>query len=105
LIEALENIVLDAGLDFDSRIGALAALGRARSAAATEALVHVMGVAHVGLQATAALHLLDRDPDAHGDRIVELTLTWPEDPPYPASDVLELLAARPRTGGAGPPEA
>jgi hypothetical protein len=104
-IEALENVVLDADLDFDSRSGALAALGRARSAPATESLVRVLGVSHLGLQATAALHLLDRDPDTHGDRILRLTLTWPEDPPYPASDVLELLAAQPRIGNAGPPEA
>ncbi len=95
LIEALARIVLDESADLDERRAAVSALGRARSATATDALLRALRAADVGLQASAALRLLDRDPEAHRARVEELARSWPEDPPYPAGDVLELLAGEP----------
>lgn len=95
LIDALARILLDPIAELDVRRAALSALGQARSATATEALLRATRVSDVGLQASAALHLLDRDSRAHRARVEELVLTWPEDPPYPARDVLELLAEEP----------
>jgi hypothetical protein len=95
LIAGLEQVVLDMDAVLDARSGALAALGRSLCARATQALMRATNVPNIRLQATAALHLLDRDPEAHRSHVLELTLTWPDDPPYPAPDVLELLSAVP----------
>jgi hypothetical protein len=92
LLTALEELALDHAAELDERLAALSALGRSQSVAASNALLRATRVSDVGLQATASLHLLDRDPRAYRDRIAELALAWPEDPPYPAGDVLELLA-------------
>lgn len=95
LVAALEEIALNAAAHRDERSGAVSALGCARSAAATAALLRVTLVPEVGLQASAALHLLDRDLRAHRAHVEALVRAWPEDPPYPAGDVLELLASEP----------
>jgi hypothetical protein len=95
LIAELERLVLDADAGNDERTAALAAITAARSAAGTAALITVTGLADVRMQATAALQLLDRDPLAHRARVAELVRGWPKDAPYPANEVLELLAANP----------
>ncbi|HEX7841731.1 MAG TPA: hypothetical protein VF469_29880 [Kofleriaceae bacterium] len=92
LIMALGAIVLDDTATHDERSGAIAALGRTRSELATDALLRTTLVRDPSLQASAALHLLDRDRRAHRARVEELARSWPNDPPYPAEDVLELLA-------------
>ena len=92
LVTALAGILLDETVDRDSRLAAVSALGGARSAAATDALLRATRVADLGLQASAALHLLDRDLHGHRAHVEALARSWPADPPYPAGDVLELLA-------------
>jgi hypothetical protein len=93
LVAALAGILLDeTTVDLDSRRAAVSALGGARSAAATDALLRATRVSDISLQASAALHLLDRDLHAHRAHVEALARSWPEDPPYPAGDVFELLA-------------
>ena len=92
LVDALSQILFDDAADLDERRAALSALGCAKSAAATDALLRATRDADLSLQARAALHLLDRDPRAHRARVEALVLAWPDHPPYPAADVLELLA-------------
>jgi hypothetical protein len=98
LISELERIVLDDTAARDERSAAITALGRARCPLAIDALVHVLGVTDPSLQASAALHLLDRDPLGQRARVAELVLAWPNDASYPANEVLELLA---EIGGGG----
>jgi HEAT repeat protein len=92
LVAALARVALDAAAKNDERRAAASALGRALSPAATEALIQVSRDPDLRLQASAALDLLDRDPIAHRIFVEELVRTWPNDPPYPAQDVLDLLA-------------
>lgn len=95
LVDVLARLLLDDATDLDSRLAALSALGGARSAAAADALLRTTRAPDISLQASAALHLLDRDPVAYRARVEELARSWPEDPPYPAGDVLEVLAGDP----------
>lgn len=92
LVTELEKLILDESSDFEDRRAALAALGRARSVPATEALIRALHVSDPSLQASAALHLLDRDLPRYRSRIEEISRAWPKDPPYPADEVLEILA-------------
>lgn len=92
LIAALVRLVLDEASSLDERQAALAALGRGRSAATIEALVRATQVTNLGLQASAALHLLELDPVNHRAHVEEVVASWPAEPPYPANEVLELLA-------------
>ena len=95
LVAALQEIVLDAAAELGERRDALSALGHAQSAAATAALLRATLEPDVGLQASAALRLLDRDLRAHRAHVEALVRAWPDPPPYPAGDVLELLADEP----------
>lgn len=92
LVDALARLLLDEAAELDERHAALTALGRAESAAVTDVLLRATRVADVGLQASVALHLLDRDPRAHQARVEELVRAWPADLPYPAREVLDWLA-------------
>jgi hypothetical protein len=92
LIAALEQLAFDEAAELDERRAAVSALGRTRSASATNALLRMTRLADLGLQARAALHLLNIDRRAHRTRVEEIVRTWPEHPPYPADEVLERLA-------------
>lgn len=92
LISELEKVVFDESTASEERRAALAALGRARSEFATDALLRVLRVSDPSLQASSALHLLDRDLPRYRFRVEEIARTWPKDPPYPADEVIELLA-------------
>jgi hypothetical protein len=92
LVAALEAVALDDAAGRDAREAAASAVGRTRSAAATRALLRMLGTGECWLQAVAALHLLDSDPRAHRVRIAQVVRGWPEPPPYPGGEVLELLA-------------
>jgi hypothetical protein len=92
LIAALEAIALDDAVGRDAREAAASAVGRTRSAAATQALLCVLRTREVWLQAVAALHLLDSDRRAHRALVEQVVRNWPEPPPYPGGEVLELLA-------------
>lgn len=98
LVDALARLLLDEAAGREVRDAALSALGGARSDAATDALLRVTRVSDVRRQASAAVHLLDRDLRAHRAYVEELVRSWPEDPPYPAGDVLEMLASEPAAG-------
>ncbi|MGH2906819.1 MAG: hypothetical protein ACRDKI_08615 [Solirubrobacterales bacterium] len=92
LISELEKVVFDESTASEERRAALAALGRARSEFATDALLRVLHVSDPSLQASSALHLLDRDLPKYRTQVEEIARTWPKDPPYPADEVIELLA-------------
>jgi hypothetical protein len=92
LVAALEAIAVDDTAGRDAREAAASAVGRTRSAAATRALFRILGTGEFWLQAVAALHLLDSDPRAHRARVAQVVRGWPEPPPYPGDEVLELLA-------------
>jgi hypothetical protein len=92
LIAALEAVALDDTAGRDAREAAASAVGRTRSAGATRSLLRMLGTREFWLQAVAALHLLDSDPRAHRVRIEQVVRDWPEPPPYPGGEVLELLA-------------
>jgi hypothetical protein len=93
LITAIEQVAFDGTAELDERRAAVSALGRTQSASATDALLRATRLADLGLQARAALHLLHRDRRTHRARIEDLTRGWPEDPPYPAKEVFDLLSA------------
>jgi hypothetical protein len=92
LIAALEKVAIDDSAAHEERNAAVAALGGAHSTYATDALLRVLRVPDSGLQASAALRLLDRDGNAHRTIVEEIARAWPDDPPYPADEVLELLS-------------
>jgi len=92
LVTALEALALDDTASRDAREAAASAVGRTRSAAASRALLRILGAADLQLQAVAALHLLDSDLRAHRARVAEVVRGWPEQPPYPGNEVLDLLA-------------
>ncbi len=92
LIAVLEAIAADTAASRDARDAAVTALGLTRSPAATRALLRILESPDLSLQITAALHLLDSDRDAHRARVEQVARTWPDPPPYPGNEVLELLA-------------
>jgi hypothetical protein len=92
LVAALEAIALDDTASREAREAAASAVGRTRSAAATQALLRMLRIREVWLQAVAALHLLDSDRRAHRAGVEQIVRDWPEPPPYPGDEVLELLA-------------
>jgi hypothetical protein len=92
LVAALAEIAVDETASRDAREAAVSTVGRTRSQAATRALLRILDVADIQLQAVAALHLLDSDQRTHRARVEEVVRTWPETPPYPADEVLDLLA-------------
>jgi len=92
LIAELDRLVHDDAAGIDERQTALSALGRTPADSAVGALLRALGLPELSLQAIAALHLLDRDQPRHRARVEEATRTWPEDAPYPAYEVLDLLA-------------
>lgn len=93
LIAALEKIVFDDTIASEDRTAALGSLAGASSTYATDVLLRVIRLPHLRLQAHAALHLLDRG--AHRALVEEVAHAWPADSPYPADEVLELLAEVP----------
>lgn len=92
LIAVLEAIVFDAAAGRDARNTAVSAIGRTRSPAATRSLLRILQAPDLALQIRAALHLLDSDRDAHRARVEQIVRTWPDPPPYPGNEVLDLLA-------------
>ncbi|HEX8115015.1 MAG TPA: hypothetical protein VF516_45115 [Kofleriaceae bacterium] len=92
LIAALEAVALDDTAGRDAREAAASAVGRTRSAAATHAVLRFLDTGEFWLQAVAALHLLDIDRRAYRARVEQIVRGWPEPPPYPGDEVLELLA-------------
>jgi hypothetical protein len=92
LISALENIVFDDSIISEERTAALGSLAVASSAHATDVLLRAIRLPSLRLQAHAALHLLDRDGGAHRATVEGVATQWPAEPPYPADEVLELLA-------------
>lgn len=92
LIAELDQLVYDKTAGLDERQTALSALGRTPTESATDALCRALALPEIGLQAIAALHLLGRDYPRYRDRIEQVARTWPDDAPYPAYEVLDLLA-------------
>jgi hypothetical protein len=92
LIAELDRLAHDDSAGLDERQTALSALGRTPAKSAADALLRALALPEISLQAIGALHLLDRDP-GYRDRIVEVARTWPEDAPYPAYEVRDLLTA------------
>jgi hypothetical protein len=85
--------VLDESAGRDERAAALRALARSESSSATEAILRATKIRDIGLQASAALKLLERDLPAHRAYVTELARTWPEDAPYRAQEVIEYLSS------------
>jgi hypothetical protein len=98
LISALEKIVFDDSIVSEERAAALGSLAGASSAHATDVLLRAVRLPHLRLQAHAALHLLDRDGGVHRATVEGIATQWPADPPYPADEVLELLAEHSNSG-------
>lgn len=92
LVAALAAIALDETAGRDAREAAASAVGRTRSAAATRALLRILDTGELWLQAVAALHLLDGEPRAHRARVAQVVRGWPDPPPYPGDEVIELFA-------------
>lgn len=93
LIAALDRLVRDDTAGLDERQTALSALGRTPADSAIDALSRALALSELSLQAISALHLLDRDLPRYRTLVEDIVRAWPEDPPYPANEVLELLAA------------
>jgi hypothetical protein len=91
LIAALEGMIFDDGVADGERLDALTSLARASSARVTNMLLRALHLQDVKLQAHAALNLLDREQGAHRAAVETAVRTWPVDPPYPASEVFDLL--------------
>lgn len=92
LIIQLEKLAFDETAGLEARRTALSALGQARTPSATNALCRALTLSDAGLQATAALHLLERENGVYRDRIAQAAQAWPDDAPYPAYEVLDALA-------------
>jgi hypothetical protein len=101
LIAELEKIVVNEALASEERTAALGSLAAASSAYATKVFLKVICLPHLKLQAHAALHLLDRG--GHRALVEEVARAWPADSPYPADEVLELLAEMPHPVAPDPP--
>jgi hypothetical protein len=95
LMRILERIALDSEAGDDERNAAVRAIAVAPPLRAAEALLRVSATDDLGLQASAALALLDIDVEKHREYVQRLVDTWPADPPYPAQDVIEALTSAP----------
>ena len=90
LIAALQAIVQDGEQPDDLRAAAIMAFADCRTPDITSVLREATGLGSLRLQATAAWLLAD-DLDLHRPLIETLVASWPADPPYPASEVIEIL--------------
>jgi hypothetical protein len=96
LVAALRDVALDASIPQECRINALAAFRGLRSAAVAEAASRALDADGLVVQAHAALVLAVGHLATHRRIIESVVATWPEDAPYPAREVLSLLAMKDR---------
>ncbi|MGW6137975.1 hypothetical protein ACWFRM_10520 [Streptomyces sp. NPDC055144] len=92
LVTELARVVFDEGRDVDDRLEALQALAKGSTPRTLADFQRAMELDDLELQATAARALAKHDLAAHRSLIEEKVATWPEDAPYPASDVRDILA-------------
>ncbi|MDO0931820.1 hypothetical protein QQY66_09045 [Streptomyces sp. DG2A-72] len=92
LVTALTRVVFDDGRDVDDRLEALQALSKSSSPQALADFRRALELNDLELQATAARALAKHDLVSHRSLIEAKAATWPEDAPYPASDVRDILA-------------
>ncbi|MGW7381189.1 hypothetical protein [Streptomyces sp. NPDC054794] len=90
LVAVLSRAVFDEARDADERLEALQALSR--SPHAVTDLLRAAELDDLELQATAVRALARLDLAAHRRLVEEKAASWPEDAPYPASDVRDVLA-------------
>jgi hypothetical protein len=91
LIGLLGSIAADPNVPTDERIAALRALGGAKSTDAEDLVLRAIGSDDLDLQVNAALLLAHHNLDRHRALLENVAGNWPEHPPYPADDVLDLL--------------
>lgn len=91
LVDTLARILMDESIHMEQRKAALSALSAARSPRAIESIVQATEQSDLRLQASAALILADRYLAMHRALIEQLVASWPENAPYPASEVIEIL--------------
>lgn len=94
LVTALSRAVFDDSRHTDDRLEALHALSRAGSPHALTEIRRAMNLDDLELQATATRALCVHDLANHRDLIEEKVASWPDDAPYPAADVRDILAER-----------
>lgn len=91
LLDALSRIVFDDASPATDRTTALRALGGARSPQATELIVRASGIDKLKIQTHAAGILAHQDINQHRALLERLVTSWPDDAPYPAADVIDML--------------
>ncbi|MFL4902569.1 hypothetical protein ACJ6WF_05140 [Streptomyces sp. MMS24-I2-30] len=91
LVTALARVIFDDRRDAGDRLDALEALAKGSSPQALVEIKTAMELNDLGIQTTAAYALAVHDLAAYRSLIEEKAAAWPEDAPYPASDVRDIL--------------
>ena len=91
LLDALGRVVFDDASPTADRTTALRALGGARSPQAAELIIRACDIDKLEIQAHAAALLAHQDINQHRALLERLVASWPDNAPYPASDVSDML--------------
>lgn len=91
LLSFLAAVLFDESSSVDRRAEALKTLGRSQSPKVLDVVIQAARSEIFDLQVTAARILAYKDLPSYRPLIADLAATWPENPPYPASEVLDLL--------------
>jgi len=91
LINSLADVVLDGTLPTADRTEALRAFAYAESPAVVDVLVRAVEQRDLGVQVNAAYVLAEQDVSAHRALLERVVSGWPQDAPYPAGEVRDLL--------------
>lgn len=93
LVSSILLIVHDEDLDLDERLEALQALARGKTPETLRELARVAEFRDPVLQVTATHALAFHDLETYRSFVEERFASWPDDSPYPASEVRDLLSS------------
>ncbi|MER6996216.1 hypothetical protein [Streptomyces sp. NPDC000410] len=91
LIDRIARMVRDEDRDLDERLEALEALARGKDPRLLYEIAEITASDDVALQVTATHALAFHDMTTYRSLVEERLASWPEDAPYPATEVRELL--------------
>ncbi|MGW1177593.1 hypothetical protein ACWD4P_28220 [Kitasatospora sp. NPDC002543] len=101
LVDALADVLFDTSNSPAERLRALMAFANAHSTEAARVAARAIELADFRLQAHAALILATRHLPTHRALVERVVATWPEDAPFPAPTVRDLLRAEVPEPGQG----
>jgi hypothetical protein len=91
LYEAIRHVIEDPHASGKDRGDALQLLALADPEGAVALAVDLIGHPSLRVQANAAWLLVEHDPDRYAKLVADVVSRWPENAPYPAFEVRQLL--------------